>query len=938
MNTRKYLLLLWLIITGLTVKAQTENAFLGKAVDSLSAHFQAMPVEKVYLHLDKPYYNPGDTIWFKAYTVAGNTHQLSALSNILYTELINENDSVTKRHILRLAAGLAWGSFVLPRSLKAGSYHIRAYTNWMRNAGAGYFYNQPVKIGAQPITLQSLKQEVPQKPDVQFFPEGGDLVNGLRSKIAVKSINAGGLGEDIKGTVIDNDGNEVAEFTTQHLGMGVFALMPQAGKTYTAKITGADSSQFTVALPPANDAGLTLTLNNSSTDSIYLKIAANDKSFQEQQNTTFYVIAQSAGKVYYTAAAKLASRVFTSNIAKARFPSGIVQFTLFSQSGDPLCERVVFVQNDDTLKLALSSPLQNYATRQKVTITLDTKSGDKTPASGSYSVAVTNESRVPADEQTESTIINNLLLTSDLKGYIEKPNYYFTNINDQTRADLDILMLTQGYRRFDWKKILNNANVPVVYQAEKELELDGTLKTPSGSPIPRGKVILAAMNEGYLVDTVADVNGNFKFTHLYLSDTAKIIIRARKEHNGSNLAIYVKQKDYPPVGKSETTKTNHNITSLAPQQAAALQSSYNIYLKQQHDDSLKNGRQLKEVVIKEKKINPPDIYNNYGTSLEYDVDMKKLNSEYVTIKDALMAMVPGLVYFNGKFFYESRVPVKFMIDGLTRSASDIDIYSPAEVDDIRMISGSMTNPSGLLMITSKRYAGTDTTLNVLKEVVIKSKKVAGPDMSESANLHGGGNADQVIMGDKVSGCITISDCLEGRVLGVSFAANGTPTNNREHGAAMSVIIDGVVMNCSHLNDLNADDIYSIEVLRSAAARSIYGSSISGGGALIITMKHGGEGSTYMTSESPAGLITYPFQGYHVSRTFYSPKYIHPKTADEPFDLRSTIYWNPNMISDKDGKISFDYFNNDTKGTYRVVVEGIDIDGNIGRMVFSYEVE
>ena len=314
----------------------------------------------------------------------------------------------------------------------------------------------------------------------------------------------------------------MADFATQHLGMGVFALTPQSGKTYKAKIKSAGETGFTVDLPPATEEGFTLALNNTGPDSLYIRVAVNEKTFNEQKNSVFYIVAQTGGKAYYTSECKLEGLVYAAKVDKSRFPSGIAQFTLFSQSGEPLAERVAFIQSNDTMKLNLAAPSAIYTTRQPVKIEISASDHNNIPATGSFSVAVINESRVGIDENAESTIMNNLLLTSDLKGYIEQPNYYFANANDQSKADLDILMLTQGYRRFEWKQVLNNTNQSPAWLPEKSLELSGTLKTPSGKPVPNGKVTLVATKQNILRDTTTDINGNFKFTGLSLPDTNKI--------------------------------------------------------------------------------------------------------------------------------------------------------------------------------------------------------------------------------------------------------------------------------------------------------------------------------------------------------------------------------------------------------------------------------
>jgi len=816
MKIKNYLLVILLSFTSLASFAQNDSTLLNHAVLSLSQYYGTHPVEKTYLQLDRSYYMPGDTVWYKSYTVTGAFNQLSVLSGVLHCELINNQDSIIDKQSLKLTIGTACGNFDLPHSAKPGIYHIRAYTNWMRNSATDYFYNQEICIGGvQRVLPSSISASVTQtqpvklKPDVQFFPEGGELVNGLRSKVAAKAVNANGLGENVTGVITDNEGNEVAAFATQHLGMGVFPLQPQSGKTYKAKITCADGSRYTVDLPAAQEEGYTITLNNSQADSIYVKIAANDKLFEANKNTAFYLLAQAGGKVFYTAQAKLVTPVFTTQIAKSRFPSGIVQFTLFSQAGEPLNERIIFVQNDDTIKMAISAA-KTYSTREKVKIEMSTKGENNKAVVGSFSVSVINESRVPVNENSESTILNNLLLTSDLKGYIEQPNYYFNNANDQTRADLDILMLTQGYRRFEWQQILKHDSLQMAYQPEKALEIEGMLKTPGGKPVPNGKVILAALKDNFHADTVTDINGNFKFTDLDFSDTSKIILRARKEKNGSNVMIYVKNANYPLILKNKiNTDTAVRLT--------------------------------------------PEMINN--------------------ISD-----------YQAKFKQDS--------------------------------------------LTDARH---------LKEVIIKGK--AQPKLAYSANPHGPGNADQVFTADKLSTCITLLDCLNGRVMDVSFGTDGTPHYLHALGLSnnvMLVLVDGMVEPGTILADISVSDVYSVEIFTSGANKAIYGNE-GAAGVFLITTKRGGD-PNYASSIIPAGLITYNFEGFYKARAFYSPKYDAISSTINVPDLRSTIYWNPNIITDKDGKASFEFYNNDTKGIYRIVVEGLDENGYLGRKVYRYKVE
>src|SRR6185312_16368786 len=178
---------LLLSITALSFTGGNAHAQTALFFSHALTRIEARPAsEKAYLHLDKPNYDFGDTIWYKAYTVIGQHHQLSALSGVLHVELLSPKDSVVARQTLALTSGIAWGDIPLPKTLKQGSYRIRAYTSWMRNFDPDNFYDQHIRVGGiAPIASQQAAQA---KPDVQFFPEGGQLVNGIRSKVAVKAI------------------------------------------------------------------------------------------------------------------------------------------------------------------------------------------------------------------------------------------------------------------------------------------------------------------------------------------------------------------------------------------------------------------------------------------------------------------------------------------------------------------------------------------------------------------------------------------------------------------------------------------------------------------------------------------------------------------------------------------------------------------------------
>jgi len=166
-------------------------------------------------------------------------------------------------------------------------------------------------------------------------------------------------------------------------------------------------------------------------------------------------LAKASGVICFAAKTQLQNQIYYAKVPKTKFPTGIVQVTLFTSDGEPISERIAFIQHHDQLNLSISSDHPDYTTRQKVKLNISAKSNSQ-PDEGNFSISVIDDSKVPYDENAETTILTNLLLTSDITGYIEKPNYYFNHPDEKTAGDLDVLMQTQGYRRFSYDNILND--------------------------------------------------------------------------------------------------------------------------------------------------------------------------------------------------------------------------------------------------------------------------------------------------------------------------------------------------------------------------------------------------------------------------------------------------------------------------------------------------
>ncbi len=567
----------------------------------LKAYSSTHITEKTYLHFDKPYYATGDTIYFKAYVTMGDRLDLSKLSGILHVDLIGTDNKISKGIKLQLVNGLGWGDFALSDTLPKGNYRIRAYTQWQRNEGN--YFEQTIPVGSVhnqrvPESSTVRSKAVNAKADIQFFTEGGNLINGIRSKIAFKAIGVNGLGVEARGIVTDNTGKNVGEFSSAHLGMGYFYLSPEAGKTYKANVTFTDGSQNSIDLPLADIKGIALSINNDSLPKATVKIEANPAYFKENKGKDYTLLIYSGGFAT-TVTVKLDSVLLYLDILKRHLHTGITRITLFSQKNEPLCERLMFVQNFDQLNLVLNGDKSIHAAREKVSIKLNAKNRADSAVMGHFSVSVIDENKVPVDENTETTILTNLLLTSDLKGTVEQPNYYFTNINDEKLKNLDLVMLTHGYRKFEWKQVINDNYPPLVWQPEKDLQITGIAKSMFGKPLDKAAVALISFQPKFLTNTVSDDKGKFLFDNLEFTDSVKFILKALNAK-----------------GKNKT-QLSYNEDKPAPVLNSLLSMPFSsgdipgIYLenneKQQEELNklgLGTGRILKEVKIKAKKSIP----------------------------------------------------------------------------------------------------------------------------------------------------------------------------------------------------------------------------------------------------------------------------------------------------------------------------------------------
>lgn len=497
-----------------------------------TSYLQDLPQEKIYLQLDRSDYKAGDTIWFKTYLVSGPDHHPSNLSQSIYVELINARGELVSQIKQLSINGGASGNIDLPDSVVAGDYLIRAYTNWMRNFDEAYFFHRVIRIW-DPLSARKSEGKAQSEISVQFFPEGGDLVNGLNSRIAYKAIGQDGLSRAMKGVITDEQKNEIVRFESNSLGTGMFSFSPVKGKSYVAWIEGQSNA---IAIPNPKEMGLVLSVVNLALrKEVVTKIETTDFRRYEK----LYLIGQTRGLVKFKATVDLASNTSYIKIPRDQFEEGISQITVLDQTGEPLAERIIYIDKPTSrLTINFSTDKKTYAPREKVQVTVNVTDHEQKPVDANLSVSFFDTQQVPYDHD-QLTIYSHLYLTSELKGYIEKPGYYFNEDNRDRHVALDLLMMTQGWRKFTVKQAQNYQKVEPEYIVEKGLTLRGKMIDKySKKPIVNGQVSflgLDAMTDLHATNT--NERGEFTLHDVIYFDEKRGILQGQTSKGNTAVTV-----------------------------------------------------------------------------------------------------------------------------------------------------------------------------------------------------------------------------------------------------------------------------------------------------------------------------------------------------------------------------------------------------------------
>lgn len=867
-SKRSITVLLGVLLYFSSLSAQTMQ-------DTIIANFSLMeriPKEKLYLHLDKPFYGAGEKIWFKGYLVNAITHQNNAQSNFIITELINRSDSIVERKKIRRDSLGFHNAFTLPATLPAGDYYLRGYSNWMLNEDPDFFFSRNIKIGNSidntivssieyqqeddthytakikftsnvqavfenttikylylengkiknkgkkktdengwiSISLPDLNSPVARRIevefddpqyiykrtfhlpvftndfDVKFFPEGGALINIPHQNVAFKAQGADGFSKEIEGFLFNSKGDTLTNFRSEHNGMGIFTMNPVNNETYYVTVRTNDSITKRFDLPAIEPKGISIAMSHYKQEIRY-EIQKTEATEWPQK---LFLLAHTRGKLAILQPIN-PKRTF-GKMNDSLFTEGITHFMLIDEQGNALSERLIFVPDHKPNQWQITTDQPTYGKREKVSLQIAAKDSEGNPVEGTFSVSITDRKSIQPDSLADN-ILSNLLLTSDLKGYVEDPAFYFLNQDARTLRSIDYLMMTHGWRRHKMENVLRTPSLNFTNYIEKGQTISGRIMGFFGANVKKGPICVLAPKYNIIATTETDEKGQF-IVNTSFRDSTTFLVQARTKKGFAGVDILMDPPQYPVA------------THKAP-------------------------------------------YFNGATTFMEDYLMNTRDQYY---------MEGGMRVYN------------------------------------------------------------------LKEVTVTAKR----ERPNSKSIYTGGINTYTVEEDRLQGYGQTAFDAASRLPSVTIT-NGSEIHIRNNSEPAIIVIDDIVYEDASdiLKDIQVSDMSSISLLRGADA-VILGPRASGG-AVVITLKD----PRNLPARPAQGIITYTPLGYSESVEFYHPTYDTPEKKNaQRSDFRSTVYWNPELRLDTEGKATIEYYTPDSTAPEDIIIEGVDKNGKVCRIL------
>lgn len=880
---------------------------------------QTQVQEKVYVHTDNECYFVGDTLWYKAYVVRADQLVPTDMSRILYVELLTPDGLLVERqNIIVSATGFSCGQFVLPDSLYSGYYELRAYTRWMLNFNIGhqryskddtwYFYNKEMAADffrtwdglysrVLPVysksdqpgdydvrrMYQRPKQDIPQpKKDklfVTFYPEGGHLIAGVENRVAFEAVDQYGEAINISGTINGNNGQSL-KIQTEHMGRGIFSMAP-SDKRLEARFTFRGKN-YTISLPHAEQQGVAMRLDDTQ-----LRILS--KNLPQDKDYAVSILCRGALKYF----SRLSPNTSHLSLPLDSLPTGVNELTLFDSDGRIWASRQFFVNHHDydTALIILEEnllPAKTYQPYEKVELPVICQ-GVTTPTTFSLSIRDTN-----TDEPTYNTgnLMTDMLLSSDLRGFIAKPSYYFEADDETHRRHLDLLLMVQGWRKYKWKELADTTHT-LRYQPETTLTVEGMVcKVLDVAEVQPDEVL--AWQDGQVAgDTTIDYDeeGNQTSTTEYFDI----------ERANDNIGINNKGVRKEVVVEAEITV---GTPSGGTQSAGTTQRT-------------KDGRFFFQIppfyglgYLNMKAYSPSDsIKKNMASRKDKKVYDEKAYPDYFVKRDVFFPMTTQP--YN---YYQNHMPdvdTEMLIDTLSTFSMENDVHQLANIN----VKG---HRRGRRAIDWKKPAYVLDAYDMYNELTDRGLSFGYFDMRQfplqvCRYLYGNMGLHKKFN-------------IDGRLENFTYWRNYSPLNRgaeeaeqaglfRPNRTAQSIYPHLLL---SRLQDIR---VFSDYEPRNPDSTMVDRELSAAATVEMVPIPYDGRQVVFRDRH----IV---FHGFNEPEDFYQPDYSQRQPEDRPADYRRTLYWNPNAVTDEQGRFVATFYNNGKETRVRMSAAGVTTDGRL----------
>ncbi|QES88632.1 hypothetical protein [Rhizosphaericola mali] len=595
--------IVFLLLTQHKVHAQMR---FDSVLNNYAANYQT---EKVYFQLDKPAYGVGDTVWFKGYVMAGITP--TEKSKNLYIDFSDVKGKVLAHLVYPIIMGGAFGQFTVPDSLTGKFLHMRGYTNWMRNFDSAFFYEKDIRIIKSDPNV--VKVQPKQQTSITFFPEGGNFVAGIKANIAFKATDQFGIPVDVNGEVVDSKNANVGEFKSKHDGMGVFSIFPSANEKYKAIWTDANKVKHETELPNISNSGVVLQLANIGKNKAFL-ISRTDNVPAEQKE--LHILATIQQQPVYLANINLETKnSIGGSFDASEMPAGVMIVTILDKNYVPLAERITFVDNLAEAKVEPELGFTKIGLNKRAANEVVVNLPDSNIANLSLSIT---DAELGID--SSSNIVSQLLMSDDIKGRVYHPLYYFSDTTKEIKNNLELVMMTNGWRKYNWDKIAAGEFPKINYPVDTSyLTLSGKIFGATPDQIrTAGEIILLATPTGQNKNTkfipmTVKPDGTFNDPNALFFDSLSVRYQfAKKKNFADQVSVkFMNNRILPPLN---IFPDKQNLAFLMMTDTSGEARLKYMLAEQYRIAQLAKTKTLEDVTVHTKAKSPLEIMDDKYTS------------------------------------------------------------------------------------------------------------------------------------------------------------------------------------------------------------------------------------------------------------------------------------------------------------------------------------